>query len=176
MEPGAQAAEGESIMGVAYKSRRGTPLAAVLGAAVALSACQGSPKPPHAASGPLIQAPAACSDVSFRIYFEPGSAALTRGAEDLIAAAERQSRACAVTGIVVVGLADAPGTPAANLELSRRRADAVTAAMHRHGFDAIRFEVTAEGAAGAAGEPGHARPLRRRVDVTIHLSSNPPAR
>jgi outer membrane protein OmpA-like peptidoglycan-associated protein len=78
-----------------------------------------------------------------------------------------------VTGIVVVGLADAPGSPDANLELSKRRASAVTSELARRGFTNVEFREAAVGAAGASTPAGADRPLRRRADVSIHLASKP---
>ncbi len=124
---------------------------------------------PHYA-GPLIAAPPACADIAFPIYFEPGSAAVTREAERMIASANRRSAGCQVGGVDVVGLADAAGAPGANLALSERRADAVTKALGRNGFSAAPVRVAAAGAAGASTAAGLAKPLRRRADVTIRLS------
>lgn len=134
---------------------------------LALCACQSANRRPV---GPLIQAPQNCVDINFPIYFEPRSAAVTREADRLISAAREQARGCHVTGIVVVGLADAPGSPGANLELSRRRANAVTAALHRRWFPNAEFREGAVGAAGASTTAGTDRPLRRRADVSIHLA------
>jgi outer membrane protein OmpA-like peptidoglycan-associated protein len=121
----------------------------------------------------LIQAPPDCVDVNFPIYFEPRSAAITREADQLIASAAQRSLGCDVTGIVVVGLADARGAPGANLDLSRRRTDAVTRDLHRHGFVTVEFREQTVAAAGLGTPPGDARPLRRRVDVSIHLMNHP---
>ena len=85
----------------------------------------------------------------------------------------RRLKRCDVTGIDVVGLADAPGGPEINLPLSKARAEAVTALLGRRGFKDLEFRVAAAGDAGAQTASGEARPLRRRVDVTFHVS--PPA-
>ncbi|MEO8811855.1 MAG: OmpA family protein [Caulobacteraceae bacterium] len=147
-------------------------LAVTIGAMGALtfaSAC-------HTVSGsrvPLIQSPSTCADTTISIYFEPRSAAITHPAANLLDAAAAAARRCAVSGIDVKGLADAVGSPDANFELSRRRADAVTLALHRRGFDKVAFDVSASGGAGAQNGYGEARPLRRRADVTFHLSPKP---
>jgi outer membrane protein OmpA-like peptidoglycan-associated protein len=145
-------------------------LAAVLALSAALGGCQNERR---AAAAPLIQAPPDCVDINFPIYFEPRSAAITREAGQLITIAGTRSRGCDVTGIVVVGLADVHGAPGANLELSRRRADAVTHALHRSGFTTVQFRESAVGVAGAETAAGDARPLRRRVEVSIHLMNRP---
>jgi outer membrane protein OmpA-like peptidoglycan-associated protein len=148
-------------------------LVVALTVAAALGGCQH--RRAETAARPLIQAPLECGDVNFPIYFEPRSAAITREADQLILAAQARSRGCEVTGIVVVGLADAPGGADANLDLSRRRANAVTRELHRRGFTTVEFREKAAGSVGAATDSGAARPLRRRADVSIHLM-NPPTR
>lgn len=133
-----------------------------------ISGCQ-TPRAHYA--GPLIQTPANCTDIRFPIYFESGSAQVTREAERLVADAHDRARGCQVAGIVVVGLADAPGAPDANFDLSARRANAVTGALRRHGFTDAEFRESAGGAEGASTASGAEHPLRRRADVSIHLAS-----
>ena len=145
-------------------------LAAVLVLGAALGGCE---HPRAVAARPLIQAPPDCVDVNFPIYFEPRSAAITREADQLIVAAQVRARGCDVTGIVVVGLADARGSADANLDLSRRRAEAVTREMHRRGFTTVEFREKVAGSVGAETDAGAARPLRRRADVSIHLMDHP---
>jgi outer membrane protein OmpA-like peptidoglycan-associated protein len=141
--------------------------ALVLGLMAALAGCATQPKP-HTA---LIAAPATCIDIHFPIYFEEKSASVTPQAEQIIADAQRRAVGCAVTRIDVLGLADAPGGPAANLELSQRRAAAVSDALGRHGFNQALVQQAAAGDVGALAASGAARPLRRRANVTIHLTS-----
>jgi outer membrane protein OmpA-like peptidoglycan-associated protein len=139
--------------------------AALAALSLALFACQ---TPSHHPAR-LIQAPVSCTDINFPIYFEPRSYAITREADRLVMAAREQAKGCAVIGIVVVGLADAPGSPDANLQLSRRRAQAVAAVLHKRGFTQAEFREGAMGSMGAATAAGADRPLRRRADVSIHL-------
>jgi outer membrane protein OmpA-like peptidoglycan-associated protein len=137
--------------------------------AAALAGCQSTPK--ASAERPLIQAPSSCTDFSFPIYFEPRSAEITPEAEKLFAAAQTRAHGCDVTGIVVVGLADAPGTVNANLELSKHRVGSVTSALQRHGFTTVEFRVKAAGETDAVTNSGDAKPIRRRADVSIHLAN-----
>ncbi|MGH7022301.1 MAG: OmpA family protein [Caulobacteraceae bacterium] len=139
-----------------------------LGAAISLAACQ-TTKPRYA--GPLIQAPANCVDINFPIYFEPDSASVTREADRMIAAARERAAPCRVTGIDVLGLADAPGAADANYVLSQRRAKAVAKALRRQGFADADFHEAAAGAINATTASGASRPVRRRADVSIHLTS-----
>jgi peptidoglycan-associated lipoprotein len=114
----------------------------------------------------IVEAPAACGDIAAQIYFEPNSAELTTEAATLIARAATQAQGCRVDQIRVVGLADAAGAPAANLELSKRRAAAVTAALAANGLPAAEFVLEAVGQDGAVTPEGTA-PLRRRADILI---------
>lgn len=140
---------------------------AVLATAAGLAGCHTPAKPVSSVS--VIAAPAACADFTVSIYFESYSAAITGPANRLIDAAVKRTRGCDVTGVRVTGLADAPGAPAANLILSRQRADAVSAALHRRGIDKVAFLVAAAGDVGAETAAGQARPLRRRADVQFDL-------
>ena len=94
-------------------SHRATAAIAAVALAAAIGGCQNKPA---RAAGPLILAPPDCGDINFPIYFEPRSAAVTREAAELINVAGARSRGCDVTGIVVIGLADARGAPGANLD------------------------------------------------------------
>jgi outer membrane protein OmpA-like peptidoglycan-associated protein len=138
----------------------------------ALVACQ-SGRPTPAPGRPLIVSASPCADFTQTLYFEAGSAAITQPAERLLALAAARSRGCTVTGVAVVGLADAPGDKGLNLILSQRRADAVKAALHRQGFDRVDIQTAAAGDTGALTQAGQDKPVRRRADVTFHLS--PPA-
>jgi peptidoglycan-associated lipoprotein len=139
-----------------------------LGVLATLGACTTGTK--QTAKVPLIQAPSNCVDFNFRIYFEPKSDAITPQASKLIDLAQHRAVGCNVTGVVVVGLADAAGTPISSLELSKHRADAVTDALSKRGFTNVEFHIAALGQTGATTDEGDARPVRRRVDVSVHLS------
>ena len=145
-----------------------------LAAAVALLTASCEHPPGLRWRGPVVQAPAACADFTVSIYFDAGSAAVTREAADLIRAAAVRARGCAVGGVDVLGLAEVEGDPDATLALSKARADAVTRALARRGFKTVQFQVGAAGDAGAMAGPGRAQPLRRRADVTFHLAAKPP--
>lgn len=119
----------------------------------------------------LVRAPARCVDQTVQIYFEPQSAELTHEGRLVIDQAASQARGCRVTGVDVLGLADAAGAPDANLELSKRRADAVAQALAANGLPAADFQIGAAGQVGAITADGRAAPLRRRADVTLHLAA-----
>jgi outer membrane protein OmpA-like peptidoglycan-associated protein len=118
----------------------------------------------------LVKAPARCADQTISIYFEPDSAELTREGRMLISQAAAGAARCRVTAVDVLGLSDATGAADANLALSKTRAAAVAQALAANGLPAADFRVGAAGDAGAVTPQGEARPLRRRVDVTLHLA------
>jgi outer membrane protein OmpA-like peptidoglycan-associated protein len=118
----------------------------------------------------IVKAAPRCVDQAVQIYFDPESAEVTKEGRAVITAAAADSRPCKVASVEVLGLADSAGAADANLELSRRRAQSVTTALSAAGLPAGEFKVQAAGQAGATTATGQARPLRRRVDVVLHLS------
>ena len=141
---------------------------AMLGAATLLVACTTTAPQGRAA----IEKPAvACQPASVSLYFEPNSSEVTREAAAVLRGAADLAKGCRIDGVRVVGLADAAGTSADNLALSKARATAVTAALQRAGLPAAEFDVAAAGDAGAVNRQGEAAPLRRRVDVRLAISA-----
>lgn len=117
----------------------------------------------------IVKPQAHCVDLTVQVYFEPDSAEVTSDGRAVLRAAAGQAKGCKVASVSVLGLADAAGAPAANLELSRRRADAVAQALAATGLPAAEFDKAAIGQAGATTPSGDTRPLRRRADVTLKL-------
>ena len=143
---------------------RALSLAAV--AAVSLSGCATV----QSARMRLVKAPPRCVNQTVDIYFAAEQAELTPEGRMVINQAASQARGCKVAAVEVVGLADFGGAPAANLELSKRRAQSVTAALTAAGLPAADFKVGAAGQAGAVTADGRNAPLRRRAEVTLRLS------
>lgn len=112
-----------------------------------------------------------CEDVTVQVYFEPDSAELTNEGSAVLNAAADKAKACKVDRVRVLGLADAVGAPAANMELSRKRTAAVTRALIAAGLPDAEFDLAAAGQAGAVTADGEDRPVRRRADVTLELSA-----
>jgi len=139
--------------------------AALLGLAGGLAACSSLPM----GRARIVRAAPHCADQTVQIYFEPESAEVTKEGRAVLAAAAAQSKACKVVSVDVLGLADATGAADANLEISKRRAQSVTAALTAVGLPAGEFKVSAAGQAGSTTADGKARPLRRRADVVLHL-------
>jgi len=136
-------------------------------AALTLAGCGSLP----AGRDKVVKAPKSCEDQTVQIYFEADSATVTKEGRAVLRQAAASAKGCRVQGVEVLGLADAVGAPDANLELSKRRADAVTAALAGAGLPAAEFNVAAAGQAGAVTAHGEARPLRRRADVTLRLAA-----
>lgn len=110
----------------------------------------------------LVKSPEFCVDQTLPIYFAPGSDALSQPARTLIADTAQRLRACRVDSVLVTGLADASGTPQANLAVSRKRADRVALALSEEGLPAPTIETLPAGDAGRADAP-----MRRRAEVLI---------
>jgi peptidoglycan-associated lipoprotein len=156
--------------GCAERRRRGFAIGA---AGVALSAlvagCAGGGGHPTLAPAPVASA-ASCVQVSFPIYFSENSDQLTDPARQALDVAARQVRGCRIDYVSVIGLTDSVGAADENLELSKRRASAVAAALQAAGLPAPKFEVRGLGERGATLADGKAAPLRRRTDVVIHAA------
>ncbi|WP_240902706.1 OmpA family protein [Caulobacter sp. SLTY] len=138
------------------------------GAALAACASTNTPKTQVARFTP-------CEDINVAIYFDSGSAAVSRDGRAVLRGAAKQAEGCKVNGVDVIGLADAVGAPDANLALSEKRAASVTKTLQSYGLTNVR--VAAAGDAGAVIPTGSqttvAAPMRRRADVILRLSANP---
>lgn len=115
--------------------------------------------------GPVVAAPSSCADLTASIYFARDSATMTKDAEALLAAAAAQAESCNFRNVKIYGLSDPVGAPAANVALSKRRAEVVTRELARLGFAEVTFKLVAAGEAGAVMPTGEVEPLRRRVDI-----------
>jgi len=117
-----------------------------------------------------IVADADCAPVRFDVYFATDEAELTPVAAEAVRMGAAKAAGCRVDRVRVLGLADAQGGATANLNLSERRAQAVTTALEAAGLPAPVFEVQAAGDAGAMTAAGANAPLRRRTEVLIEAS------
>ncbi|MDB5441331.1 MAG: flagellar motor protein MotB [Caulobacteraceae bacterium] len=146
--------------------------------AAGLSACSSLPKMgggsvfkwPSTRSQ-IEQAPNPCIPFSVSVYFADNVSSLTRENRAVLNSAAGQTQGCKLNSVNVVGLSDPTGSPAANLVLSQKRAEAVRQALSAGGLGGVTFD--AAGAAGAAKPSGQVEPLRRRADVLISLSPMP---
>jgi peptidoglycan-associated lipoprotein len=140
------------------------------GAVLLLAGCSTSGGPQTASRS---QAAPLCQDITFPIYFAEYSDQLTPSAQKVLVTVATQVRGCRIGYVSVLGLTDAKGTPVDNLELSKRRAGVVAAALQSAGLPAPQFEVRGLGEVGALDPAGKSVPLRRKTEVAIHAS--PPA-
>ena len=137
-------------------------------AGAALAACETMPR----TRADLVRPADTCADTQFTVYFDEGSARLTGPARQLVEATSRGLKPCRVLRTRVVGLADATGTPEANLTLSQRRAVEVSRALQAQGLPAPTFEIMAAGDTGALTADGREDPVRRRAEVYLAVSPN----
>jgi outer membrane protein OmpA-like peptidoglycan-associated protein len=143
-----------------------TAIVTGLVAVVGLSACTTM----RSARDRIVRAPATCQDVTIPIYFERDTAQLTSEGRRVIAAEAAEAKRCKVQGVRVVGLADAAGDPAANLELSKARAASVTDALMKAGLPPAEFDLSGAGQAGSVTADGKIQPVRRRAEITLKLA------
>ena len=125
------------------------------------------------ATGPALAASPACGDQTATVYFEDGSSALTREAKSNLKLLRDAANHCQVGELKVVGLAGDPSGAAANMVLSQARATAVVKELQRHGFKPMAVVVTAMGDIDDTTSKGLERPMHRRVDVALHLTTKP---
>jgi len=156
------------------RTARAGGVAALVLIAAATSGCAGMRQVinrPY--SGPVMAMPSNCTDLTATIYFNRGSAVLTREAKDALKIAAAQAESCHFRAVDVYGLSDAVGAPAANLALSKRRAEVVTGTLAQLGFSTVNFKLVAGGEAGAVNVSGAIEPLRRQTDVIFRAAPTP---
>lgn len=139
------------------------------GVVLALAGCAETQGPWRKVSSPVAAPAASCADFQVSVYFDQDSADLTKEARMVLSGAQAQAKGCAVKSVRVVGLADAVGTSETNLALSKRRAQTVSGALAKVGFDKVEIDTAAVGDAGAVAASGAAAPLRRRADILFDV-------
>lgn len=148
-------------------------IAAATATGLALAACLSGCATVGNARDRIVRPQAHCQDVTVQIYFEPNSTEVTREGRAVLRAAASQAKGCRVDELSILGLADAAGTPDANLELSKKRVAAVTQVLAATGLPVAQLELRAAGQEGSV-TPRGAAPLRRRADVVLKLSAPKP--
>lgn len=149
----------------AVAAKRPAGLAVGLAAGLVLSGCGAATA--FGDRGQLVAEPAVCAPTRFEVYFTENDARLTPAARQVVDLNAERLRGCDIRRVRVLGLADATGTPEANLTLSQRRARTVAAALVGDGWPTPAFELDAAGDAGAVAASGAHEPLRRRTEVVI---------
>ncbi|HDR8974574.1 OmpA family protein [Burkholderia vietnamiensis] len=137
------------------------------GAAPAETAAAAAPVPTPAPA----PAPAAVEHVNLAgdALFATGQATLTPAARASLdkLLSEREDRT--YTEVTVTGHTDSAGSDAANLALSKRRADVVARYLHAHGLKAHTMTVAGRGSADPVGSNATAegRAANRRVSIVL---------
>ena len=147
-------------------------LTVVIAGVITAGCAQNRTKPQATTPRPTVAAalPPVCADMSFPVYFANASQDLTPAARGVITDAAARLKGCVLGRTEIIGLADATGTSAANLALSRRRGQAVARALTAAGLPAPAANVQAFGQTGATTPAGDPEPLRRRVEVVVRAS------
>lgn len=108
-----------------------------------------------------------CHSTTVSLYFETASDIVTPIGQEIVSATAKRLKNCQVRDLTLLGLADASGSPAANLDLSKRRADNVLNSFVKAGLPIPKYTLVAAGDKGAVNAAGETEPVRRRVDVTV---------
>ena len=138
----------------------------VLAGLLAVAGCAETPW----SRGDLVAEPSACAPQRFDIYFRDGEAQLTDAARHAIGLTATQLQGCEIRKVNVVGLTDARGGAVANLDLSERRALAVTEALEAAGWPAPVFSLMVAGESGSVTADGASEPMRRRTEVLVEAA------
>lgn len=141
-------------------------LAIICAGVLAVAGCAEAPW----TRGDLVAEPDPCAPQRFDIYFREGEAGLTDAALHAISLTATQLQACDIRRVQVIGLTDASGGPDANLDLSERRAMAVTEALSAAGWPAPAFNLVAGGESGSLTAGGAVEPMRRRTEVLVEAA------
>ncbi len=144
--------------------------------AVALTACEGL-ELGQARPADVDLAPAAAPQAlpgPFVIYFDFDSARVTAEGQKVVASAVAAAVAAKPAAVIVTGYADRVGPDAYNMELSKRRAEAVALALLQAGVAAgIEIFVANYGEAEpqVSTADGKREPRNRRVSITLRRTS-----
>jgi outer membrane protein OmpA-like peptidoglycan-associated protein len=127
-----------------------------------------APPPPAPAPAPRA-APAPAPARTYLVFFDWDKADLSDRARQIISEAAQASTAVATTQIEVSGYTDTSGTPAYNMGLSMRRAQAVGAELVKDGVakNAIMIQAFGETHPLVPTGPGVREPQNRRVEIVL---------
>ncbi len=142
-------------------------LAAAGLAGIAVAGCALTP---GAGRDELVAGTSPCAPQRFEVYFAEGQAGLTQAALQAVGLHATRLQGCDIRRVRVIGLADPTGHAEANLDLSERRALAVTEALAAAGWPAPAFQLGAAGESGAVTAAGAVEPMRRRTEVLVEAA------
>lgn len=101
------------------------------------------------------------------IRFDEASAAIAPASTEVLDEVAGALRPCVGSIIAVIGHTDANGVEAANLRLSRQRADAVRRALIARGIPADGLRATGKGSAEPLEGVDRLDPANRRIEFTV---------
>jgi peptidoglycan-associated lipoprotein len=138
---------------------------AILALSLAAACADQAPPPPQGAAvdGPEL------AGAWYQVYFDTKSFAINQRGQLIVNTVAHVVANNAATRVTVIGKTDRVGTPAANMALSQRRADAVRSALVTAGVPAARIDTswTGEGKQEVATVDEAAEQRNRVVDVTV---------
>lgn len=142
--------------------------------ALLLAACADEP-PPVAATPPAPPQPQ-----TFMVFFDMGSSTLSQQSLGTMQQAASATTAKPGSTVAATGYTDTVGSPAYNMILSQRRADAAKAAMVKAGVPATAITTAGKGEGDQLVKTGDgvAEPQNRRVQVVVTappMASLPPS-
>ncbi|PSC04576.1 hypothetical protein SLNSH_12395 [Alsobacter soli] len=103
------------------------------------------------------------------VYFETGKASLDADAAGLLDAIAGTALRCPEAAFTISGHTDSTGSPEANMELSRRRAEAVAAWLAEAGVNRARLSAAGFGEERpvASNDTEEGRAKNRRIDIEV---------
>ncbi len=122
-----------------------------------------APAAEAAPTAPAAEAAAPAAPQAAKLYFDTGKAVLSAEASAALQSIIDYATANADTRIAISGFHDATGSAAANAELAKDRAKAVSAALEAAGIDDDRIELRKPEMTEGGGDPAEAR----RVEVSV---------
>ena len=122
-----------------------------------------APAAEAASAAPVAEAAAPAAPQAAKLYFDTGKAVLSAEASAALQSIIDYARANANSRIAISGFHDATGSSAANAELAKDRAKAVSAALEAAGIGADRIELRKPEMTEGGGDPAEAR----RVEVSV---------
>jgi len=137
----------------------------VAAAGIVVSCTTNAPRPGSAMSTP----PPPQGLPTYLVFFDFDKAIVTDDARKIIAEAADYARQNDTPALTAIGHADTAGATAYNIDLSKRRAEAVKAALIGRGIAAQKITVKSVGEAQALPPEGGAprEPQYRRVEIIL---------
>ena len=133
------------------------------------TAAAGPSEPETPQDGQQAALPSRTLPDTYIVHFVLNKADVTREGVEIIEKVAANARAMSITRLILTGHTDRSGDEAYNIDLSKRRADAVKAAFVALGFDAKEIAVKAKGETTllVPTDDGKFEPKNRRVEIVL---------